>query len=246
MTNEERVEARAVCVHFGGVKAVDEVDLLLNRREILGLIGPNGAGKTTLVNAVSGFQELTTGSVFVAGRDVTGFAPQRLARIGIARTFQSVRLFPNLCILDNVALGAVGLGRSQRDARRIAGDLLRELPLTLDVDAPAAGLPHGEERRVGILRALAMEPRFVLLDEPAAGLNELESDELSNWLREIPENLGCGLLVIEHDMRLIMGLCDRIQVLDYGRTIALGPAQQIRQDAAVLAAYLGADAGATA
>jgi branched-chain amino acid transport system ATP-binding protein len=226
---------------------VDGVDLTLRKSEILGLIGPNGAGKTTLVNALSGFQRPSSGSVALDGRDVTGWSPNRLARQGLARTFQSVRLFHGLTVAENVELGGVGVGTTRRAARRHATELLERLGLADKADMLAAGLPHGLERRLGIVRSLATRPAFLLLDEPAAGLNEQESDELVQTLTTIRDDFLCGLVVIEHDMRLIMRLCERIQVLDHGKTIAVGAPAEVRADPAVLTAYLGtkgaADAG---
>jgi branched-chain amino acid transport system ATP-binding protein len=235
----ELLEARGLKVHFGGVRAVDGVDLVLSKGEILGLIGPNGAGKTTLVNALSGFQKPTAGTVALSGDDVTGWAPPRLARRGLTRTFQSVRLFPGLTVLENVELGGVGVGMRRAAARRWARELLARLRLDHLADRWADGLPHGLERRLGIVRALAAKPRFLLLDEPAAGLNEQESDELVASLTLIRDDFECALVVIEHDMRLIMRLCERIQVLDYGKTISIGTPAEVRRDPAVLTAYLG-------
>ena len=233
------LEARGLKVHFGGVRAVDGVDLVLTKGEILGLIGPNGAGKTTLVNALSGFQKPTAGTVLMNGRDVTGLSPHRLARRGLARTFQSVRLFPSLTVLENVELGGVGVGMRRQAARKWARELLERLKLDDKTSLYATGLPHGLERRLGIVRALAAKPTFLMLDEPAAGLNEQESDELVSSLMLIRDDFSCALVVIEHDMRLIMRLCERIQVLDYGRTISIGTPAQVRRDPAVLTAYLG-------
>jgi len=235
----ELLEARGLKVHFGGVRAVDGVDLLLRKGEILGLIGPNGAGKTTLVNALSGFQKPTAGTVLLNGTDVTGWKPARLARRGLTRTFQSVRLFPDLTVLENVELGGVGVGMRRAAARRSAQGLLERLNLDDKAHLYGTGLPHGLERRVGIVRALAAKPTFLLLDEPAAGLNENESDELVDVLTLIRDDFSCALVVIEHDMRLIMRLCERIQVLDYGKTISLGTPAEVRNDPAVLTAYLG-------
>jgi branched-chain amino acid transport system ATP-binding protein len=235
----ELLEARDLKVHFGGVHAVDGVDLVLTKGEILGLIGPNGAGKTTLVNALSGFQKPTAGTVLMNGRDVTGLSPHRLARRGLARTFQSVRLFPGLTVLENVELGGVGVGMRRPAARRWARELLERLKLDDKASLYAIGLPHGLERRLGIVRALAAKPTFLMLDEPAAGLNEQESDELVSSLTLIRDDFSCALVVIEHDMRLIMRLCERIQVLDYGRTISIGTPAEVRRDPAVLTAYLG-------
>ena len=235
----ELLEARDLRVHFGGVRAVDGVDLRLRKGEILGLIGPNGAGKTTVVNALSGFQKPTGGRVLLGGRDVTGWSPHRLARLGLARTFQAVRLFPDLTVLENVELGGVGVGMRRAAARRWARELLERLGLEDKTSLYGKGLPHGLERRLGIVRALAARPSFLLLDEPAAGLNERESDELVDALTLIRDDFSCALVVIEHDMRLIMRLCERIQVLDYGRTISVGTPAEVRRDPAVLTAYLG-------
>jgi branched-chain amino acid transport system ATP-binding protein len=235
----ELLEARGLKVHFGGVHAVDGVDLVLKQDEILGLIGPNGAGKTTLVNALSGFQKPTAGTVRMNGTDVTGWSPHRLARRGLTRTFQSVRLFPGLTVLENVELGGVGVGMRRASARKWARELLERLNLADKAHLYGTGLPHGLERRLGIVRALAAKPTFLMLDEPAAGLNEQESDELVGSLTLIRDDFSCALAVIEHDMRLIMRLCERIQVLDYGKTISIGTPAQVRSDPAVLTAYLG-------
>jgi branched-chain amino acid transport system ATP-binding protein len=226
-------------VHFEGVKAVDGVDLELRQGELVGLIGPNGAGKTTLVNALTGFERPTSGRVVLGGRDITGFAPHRLGPLGIARTFQSVRLFGNLTALENVELGALGVGASRRDARETAWALLERIGIAAKAHLRASALPYGDERRLGFVRALATRPAFLLLDEPAAGLNEAESDALMLAIGQIRDDFGCGLLVIEHDMRLIMRLSERIQVLDYGKTICVGTPAEVQADPAVITAYLG-------
>jgi branched-chain amino acid transport system ATP-binding protein len=233
------VDVHGLAVHFEGVKAVDGVDLRLSPGEILGLIGPNGAGKTTFVNAITGFQPLTAGAVSLDGMDVSGWGAHRLARLGLARTFQSVRLFSQLSVLENVEVGAVGSGLARPAARRLAAELLERFGLADRAHQLGAGLPHGQERRLGIVRALAGRPNYLLLDEPAAGLNEAEGDELVASLAGIRGDFGCALLVIEHDMRVIMRLCERLQVLDYGKTIATGTPEQVRADPAVLTAYLG-------
>lgn len=236
---DANVQAVGVSVHFEGVRALDEVDLTLERGEILGLIGPNGAGKTTFINAISGFQPLTAGSVSIDGRDVTGWSASRLARAGLIRTFQSVRLFPRLSVLENVEAAAVGNGMRRRSARQFAFSLLERFGLSARAYQDGSALPHGQERALGIARALAAQPRYLLLDEPAAGLNEAEGDVLIRALGEVRDEYGCGLLVIEHDMRVIMRLCERIHVLDYGKTLAVGTPEQVRRNPAVLTAYLG-------
>jgi branched-chain amino acid transport system ATP-binding protein len=235
----ELFEAHGVRVHFAGVQAVDGVDLTLRRGEILGLIGPNGAGKTTLVNVLSGFQRPNAGSMSLRRRSVSGWSPARLARAGVVRTFQGVRLFGGLSAFENVESAALGAGAKRRAARETAHELLERMGLGARSEVAAAALPYGDERRLGIARALASKPAFLLLDEPAAGLNEAESDQLLTTLTEIVHDFGSALLVIEHDMRLIMRLCDRIQVLDQGRTLSEGTPEQVRADPAVLSAYLG-------
>jgi branched-chain amino acid transport system ATP-binding protein len=226
------------------VKAVDGVDLTLRSGEILGLIGPNGAGKTTLVNALSGFQRVTAGSVALGDVDITTWPAPEIARAGLVRTFQDVRLFPGLTSFENVEAAAVSATGSRRRARSIARELLVRVRLEERVGVLAGGLPHHEARRLAIARALATHPSFLLLDEPAAGLTEAEADELVGALGAVRDAFGVGLVVIEHDMRVIMGLSERIQVLDHGKTIAVGTPEQVRRDAAVRTAYLGARADA--
>jgi branched-chain amino acid transport system ATP-binding protein len=236
------LRGEGIKVHFEGVKALDGVDLALHQGEILGVIGPNGAGKTTLVNALTGFQRPSEGRLLVEDREVTRLAPHRLARSGVARTFQGGRSFPDLTAFENVEVGAVGLGVRRREARDRAGAALAEIGLAERSDVVARSMSSGEERRLQVARAIAMRPKFLFLDEPAAGLNEVESDELVETIAGLPERLGCAVLVIEHDMRVIMGLCHRIQVLDYGKTISEGSPEAVRADPAVIAAYLGTEA----
>jgi branched-chain amino acid transport system ATP-binding protein len=238
----EGLRATGIGVNFAGLAALSDVSLTLDNGEILGLIGPNGAGKTTLVNVLSGFQRPTSGRVLLRDRDVTALPPHKLAARGLGRTFQSVRLFGRLTVFDNVLAGAVAGGMRMRPARELAWTLLERLSLADVASVPAAALPHGEERRLGIIRALATRPRFLLLDEPAAGLNELETTALRETLATLPRDFALGLLVIEHDMALILGLCHRIHVLDHGKTIAEGSPREVRQNAGVIEAYLGAEA----
>ena len=239
----EELRGENVHVHFAGVKAVDGVDVVLRRGEILGLIGPNGAGKTTLVNALSGFERPSGGQVFIDDVDVTEWAPHRLAHKGLTRTFQGVRVFAELTALENVELGALGGGGARRDAKARARELLERLNLSDKADQKAMALSYGDERRIGLLRALAMRPTFLLLDEPAAGLNETESDDLMAAIADLHDEYGFGALVIEHDMRVIMRLCERIQVLNYGKTIRIGSPADVQSDPAVLTAYLGTKRG---
>ena len=235
----EMLVAEEIRVHFEGVKAVDGVDLTLERGQIMGLIGPNGAGKTTFMNAVSHFVPRTSGRVILGGRDVTSWPPHRLAAAGLVRTFQDVATFPDLTVFENVELGALGSGLSRRKARARAWDLLEGLDLARLATLPASALPHGEERRVGIARAVAVGPRFLLLDEPAAGLDDRESLQLAETIAKLRDDIGCGVLLVEHDMRIIFRVCERIQVLDFGKPLALGEPGEIRTNADVITAYLG-------
>lgn len=236
---QDVLRAFDLSVHFGGLKAVDAVNFTLKRGEILGLIGPNGAGKTTLVNALTGFQKVVSGQVRLTDKDITGWSPQRRARGGVVRSFQGVRLFPRLTVLENVEAGALGMGTVRADARVRALSLLHDFDLTAYGDKVASALPHGVERRIGVMRALSAEPQFLLLDEPAAGLNERETDELAALLMRIKEQFECALCIVEHDMRFIMNLCERIHVLSWGKTLAVGSPREVRTNEAVVEAYLG-------
>jgi ABC-type branched-subunit amino acid transport system ATPase component len=235
----EQLVAEEIRVHFEGVKAVDGVDLTLEQGQIMGLIGPNGAGKTTFMNAVSHFVPRTSGKVILGGRDVTSWPPHRLASAGLVRTFQDVATFPELTVFENVELGALGSGLSRRKARARAWALLESLGLERMAGLAASALPHGEERRVGIARAMAVGPRFLLLDEPAAGLDDRESLQLAGNIATLRDDIGCGVLLVEHDMRIIFRVCERIQVLDFGKPLALGEPGEIRTNPDVITAYLG-------
>jgi branched-chain amino acid transport system permease protein len=235
------LEARGVSVAFGGLQALHSVDLRLGHREVLGLIGPNGAGKTTLVNVLSGFQRPDAGSVALDGTAVTSLAPAARARKGLARSFQTNLSFRQMTALESVAVGAIALGRSRRQAAFLAGEILARLGLAAEAGRKAGALPAGAQRLLGIGRALAGEPRYLLLDEPAAGLNDAECEELVEVVAGVREDLGCGILLIEHDMNVVMDLCPRVQVLEQGQTLALGPAAEVQADPAVVEAYLGSD-----
>ena len=235
------LEARQVSVRFEGLTAVDTVDETLHPGEILGLIGPNGAGKTTLVNAMTGFQMPADGQVLLGDKVVSGLTPHWFRRHGVARTFQAGRLFRDMPVSENVEVAAVSMGLGRRKAHAHAMELLDWLGLADRAETPAGVLPYTDERRVGIARALAMRPSFVLLDEPAAGMSDLECDEMMRVVSEIPGKFGCGVLLIEHNMRVIMGVCERIHVLDSGRTISRGTPDEVQKDPAVIKAYLGHD-----
>jgi ABC-type branched-subunit amino acid transport system ATPase component len=238
----DTLRASSVSRSFEGVHALRDVTLELRRREVVGLIGPNGAGKSTLVNVLSGFDRPSAGTVELEGRDVTHWSPSRRGRHGLARTFQHSHAFRSLSVQENVEVAALGVGTPAREARRRAAELLETLGLTEHANARADTLAQGDERRLGVARALATNPRFVLLDEPAAGLPEAEVPELTDAVRTVRDEHDAGVLLIDHNMALIMEICDRIFVLDQGRTLAEGTPQEIRANLDVAAAYLGESA----
>jgi branched-chain amino acid transport system ATP-binding protein len=215
------------------------VTLELHGHEVVGLIGPNGAGKSTLVNVLSGFDRPDEGTVELGGKEITGWSSHRRARSGLARTFQHSRSFRSLSVRENVEVAALGVGAGAREARRRGDHLLDLLGLEGQADARADALAHGDERRLGVARVLAMRPHFVLMDEPAAGLPESEVPEFAQVVRMLRDELEAGVLLIDHNMALVMGVCDRIHVLDQGRTLAAGTPQEIRGNLDVAAAYLG-------
>jgi branched-chain amino acid transport system ATP-binding protein len=239
------LRATDVSRSFAGVHALRGVTLELHRHEVVGLIGPNGAGKTTLVNVMTGFDAPTSGSVELENHDITSWSPQRRGRQGLSRTFQHSRSFRNLSVRENVEVAALGSGAGPALARRRADELLVLLGLADAAGRPASVLPHGDERKLGVARALATEPRFVLMDEPAAGLPESEVPEFAAVVRAVRDEHKAGVLLIDHNMALIMEVCDRIQVLDQGVTLAQGTPGEIRGNLDVAAAYLGESAVAS-
>lgn len=238
------LEVDSVVVDFQGLRAIEDVSLTLKAGEILGLIGPNGAGKTTLINVLTGFQTVMRGSVRMGGVDIAAWKPHERSGRGLVRTFQSVLPFGGLTALENVEAGGVAIGMGRREARTEAARILTGMGLWAKAGRRADTLPFGEVRRIGIARAIAMRPRFLLMDEPAAGLNDAECNELHDIIKGITAGLGCGILFIEHRMSLVFRLCDRIQVLQLGRTLAIGTAGEIQSDPRVRKAYLGEEAEA--
>ena len=223
---------------FAGVQALAGVSLSVRPGEVFGLIGPNGAGKSTLVNIISGYDMPNSGTVEVDGVDITRSKSYLRARDGLARTFQHGHLFDGLTVRENIEVTALGTGRSRKQAFALADELLEEFHLTDRADQPAGSLPHGVERRVGVARALATEPRYVLFDEPAAGLNEGEIGEFADNIRQLSAR-GLGVLLIDHNVRLILSVCDRIHVLVEGKTLLEGTPDEVRASDELAEAYLG-------
>jgi ABC-type branched-subunit amino acid transport system ATPase component len=236
------LRATGVSRSFEGVHALRDVTLELRPNEVVGLIGPNGAGKTTLVNVMTGFDRPTSGTVELGDRDITRWRPHRRGRAGLARTFQHSHSFGNLSVRENVEVSALGVGASPRNARRLADEILELLGLDRYARTPASGLSHGDERKLEVARALAIEPRFVLMDEPAAGLPEAEIPDFTAVIRSLRDARGAGIVLIDHNMALVMAVCDRIHVLDRGMTLAEGAPAEVRENLDVAAAYLGESA----
>ncbi|MEY2609681.1 MAG: hypothetical protein RLZZ128_330 [Actinomycetota bacterium] len=230
------LDVRGVMVRFGGVMAVGGVNLSAEAGQVTGLIGPNGAGKTTLFNVISGMQEPTAGEVYVSGINVTHEAPHRRAKRGLARTFQRLELFASLSVSDNVRVAAELAGVP--DVNGTVDELLEKVGVSNLEHTTAGDLPTGSARLVEIARALATMPRLLLLDEPASGLDDSETERLGTLFRELAAD-GLGVLLVEHDMDLVMHVCDRIHVLDLGHVIAVGTPDEVQHDQAVLRAYLG-------
>jgi ABC-type branched-subunit amino acid transport system ATPase component len=225
-------------VQFDGLTALDGVSMTVERGEVAGLIGPNGSGKTTLLNVMSGVLRPSSGSVSLGGHRWSSTTCHRAARLGIRRTFQTVRLFEDMTVLETVEVPAAALG-GRRDRRRLALSVLEELGLVQQRDRIATQLPYGLQRRLEIARALAGEPRFLLLDEPAAGLTRFESEELVRTIVAIRDHRGCGILLIDHDLRVITAACSRVTVLNEGSVISAGTPETVRRDRNVIRAYLG-------
>ncbi|MGB8813802.1 MAG: ATP-binding cassette domain-containing protein [Paracoccaceae bacterium] len=234
-----QLHADKVSVAFSGLKALSEVDLTISPGRITGLIGPNGAGKTTFVNVLTGFQTPTKGAVTLNGTALTGLKPHELRRKGIARTFQGGRLFRDLAVIDNLEVTGVGLGQSRKVAEAAAGAMLEWIGIGHLAGRIAGTLPYTDERRVAIGRALMGKPGFVLLDEPAAGMSAAEAADLAALIRRIATEMGCGVLLIEHNVGLVLSLCDHIVVLDSGAVIEAGDPAAIRASEKVRHAYMG-------
>lgn len=254
MSPKYALQTEDLTIKFGGLTAMDKFNASIEAGTVAGLIGPNGAGKTTCFNMITGFYKPTSGRVLLNGKDITGTSPHKVCQAGIARTFQNIRLFHNATVLENVMLGAFirqktgwiqavlslpSYFKEDRATRERAMDLLDTVGLRKHAHENATSLPYGAQRRLEIARALATAPSFLLLDEPAAGMNPNETRDLIEFIRQIRSQFNLTVLLIEHDMKLVMEICEKIWVIDYGVTIAEGDAAHIQSNPRVIEAYLG-------
>ncbi len=235
----QMLEAVSIVKSFGAIRVLEDVTVTVRKGEIVGLLGPNGAGKTTLLNIMAGYETQNSGTVSIDGGCIDSLPPEARTKAGLARTFQSGRLFPELSVTENVVLGAIGAGASIKVANRRALDALEMLGLTAVMMQPATGLSHGLSRLVGLARALTANPEYLIMDEPAAGLNNHETPALLAALESIQRESGCGMLLIEHNVGLVADACSRVFVLASGELLFEGPPEDALADEAVLSAYLG-------